>query len=121
MFGGKWEFGAGKINGPFIQDNPGNSAGFAVSSSSLEARLMDTDPWCWSDYDWTHGSGRSKAAICRIEIESLNLVTYSFVQGVDDLDNPLLGRFFVLDLQNRLYAGQLANQLELPLDSKVLC
>lgn len=99
-----------------IQDDTGCSPGLAVSSSDLEERLRPTDAWCWSEYDWTHKQGMSKAAVCQITIPSIGLDTYSFVHGVDGLTSPTLGRFLVLDVQSRIYVGSLANPLSLPLD-----
>jgi len=118
--GAKWEFGASKPDGPWIQDNLGSTAGFVVSNSSLQSCLHETDAWCWSEYDWTHGSGLSKAAICKIQIPDIGLDMFSFVQGVEGLDKPMLGRFFVLDVQHRLYSGILADPLSLPLDDNGL-
>lgn len=108
--GAKWDFSE-------IQDDMGNDAGFAVDEKELKARLKDTDLQAPFQYDWTHNEGEGTISICRIIIPEIGIDHFTVVIGITNLDNPLLGRFIIGDIQNKLYAGYLAENISLPLNS----
>jgi len=119
QFGNTFRFGA-NYKTKQVQSDSGNSAGFCCNSSLFNLMIGESTPWCWAEFDHTHNQGISRAALVKISIPSVKLITYSFVLEIPDLTEPLFGRFMTTDALTIVHQGYLASAAKLPLQNGIL-
>jgi len=90
-----------------IQDDLGTDAGLALDEATLEEMIHPGDLWCQCEYEHVT-SGTTKMCVGNLTIENLQLGTYTIFVGIPSLKGPIVGRFLVSDVQQRLYSGYLS-------------
>eukprot|EP01119_Soliformovum_irregulare_P014589 TRINITY_DN3996_c0_g1_i1.p1 TRINITY_DN3996_c0_g1~~TRINITY_DN3996_c0_g1_i1.p1 ORF type:complete len:329 (+),score=33.69 TRINITY_DN3996_c0_g1_i1:128-1114(+) len=96
-----------------IEDDSGCEAGIALPLGILQDSLSIQDRWgpTLADGDTT------VLAVCKITVKTpVPFVTYTIAVGMpgwDSYDDSVMGRFFVGDIQNRLFRGYLAPEMTL--------
>eukprot|EP00026_Physarum_polycephalum_P010836 Phypoly_transcript_11017.p1 GENE.Phypoly_transcript_11017~~Phypoly_transcript_11017.p1 ORF type:complete len:373 (+),score=29.54 Phypoly_transcript_11017:25-1119(+) len=111
--------GGGSLSYPTAQEDNRCSVGIAISLHRMTALAVGKPGWLkFIVHAHTPTSEcESITAVAEVEIPSIGLKTYTTVSGLANLrdDQVLVGRFLVLDAQNRFTRGELAEPIHLPL------